>query len=81
MYLLTVIYIFSKFLLIILLKKTDNTVTSEFKSILKKPKYSSPPQTRPIWVRTDKGKEFLNRHFQGMLKDGVFSFRNVVNLT
>ena len=27
---------------------------------------------RPIWVRIDKGKEFLNKHFQDILRgDGV----------
>jgi IS30 family transposase len=68
-YLLTVIDVFSKFLHIILLKsKTGKAVTSAFQSIFKDHKYLKPMWRRSVWVRTDKGKEFLNRSFNDMLK-------------
>jgi len=68
-YLLTVIDVFSKYLYVIPLKsKTGPDVTAAFCSIFKEPKYSKPFRRRPVWVRTDKGKEFLNKHFQNMLK-------------
>jgi len=68
-YLLTVIDVFSKFLHIVpLLSKTGKAVTTAFQSIFKGPKYSQPIRRRPVWVRTDKGKEFLNRSFQDMLR-------------
>jgi hypothetical protein len=58
-FLLTVFDVFSKFLHIVPLKsKSGMTVTSAFKSILENPKYSKPIQRQPLWVRTDKGKEF-----------------------
>jgi len=59
-YMLTVIDVFSKFVHIVPLKsKLGTSITSAFKSIRKDPKYSTPVQRRPNWVRTDKGKEFL----------------------
>jgi transposase InsO family protein len=74
-YLLTVIDVFSKFLHIVPLKsKMGTAITLAFKSILKDPKYSTPVQRRPIWLRTDKGKEFLNKHFQDMLKHEGIQF-------
>jgi len=51
------------------------SVSLAFKSILKDPKYYTPVQRRPIWVRTDKGKEFLNGHFQDMLKHEGIQFQ------
>ena len=30
---------------------------------------------RPFWVRTDKGKEFLNKHFQDMLREESIQFQ------
>jgi hypothetical protein len=58
-YLLTVIEVFSKFLHIIPLKsKTGTAVTSAFQSILNDPRYLKPIRKRPVWVRTDRGKEF-----------------------
>jgi hypothetical protein len=63
-YLLTVIHVFFKFLHIIPLKsKTGKAVTSAFQSILNDPRYLKPIRRRPVWVRTDRGKEFLNRSF------------------
>jgi hypothetical protein len=79
-FLLTVIDVFSKYLHIVPLKsKTGTAVTSAFKSILENPKYSKPIQRQPIWVRTDKGKEFLNRHFQDMLKNKGIHFQVCLN--
>jgi len=55
--------------------KIGTAVTSAFKSILENPKYSKPIQRQPMWVRTGKGKEFLNRHFQDMLKNKGIQFQ------
>ncbi len=70
-YLLSVIDVFSKFLHIVPLRaKTGAAVSSAFRSILAK--YSKPVRRRPIWVRTDKGKEFMNGTFQALLrKEGI----------
>ena len=60
-YLLTVIDVFSKFLHMVPLKsKSGKDVISAFQSLLKDPRYLKPIKRRPVWVRTDKGKEFLN---------------------
>jgi transposase InsO family protein len=68
-YLLSAIEVFSKFLHIFHLKsKTGQFVASAFLSIFDSPKYKKPLRTRPIWVRTDRGKEFLNNNFQDALK-------------
>ena len=76
-YLLITTDVFSKFLHVVPLKsKTGPAVTSAFESILKDPRYSAPPlKKRPVWVRTDKGKEFLNKHFQDMLKREGIQFQ------
>jgi transposase InsO family protein len=75
-YLLTVIDVISKFLHIIQLKsKTGKAVTTAFQFILKDPKYLKPIRRRPVWVRTDRGKEFLNRSFQDMLKREGIQFK------
>jgi transposase InsO family protein len=75
-YLLTVIDVFSKFLYIVPLKsKTGKAVTSAFQSIFKDPKYLKPIRRRPVWVRTDKGKEFLSKSFQDMLKREIIEFQ------
>jgi transposase InsO family protein len=55
--------------------KTGIVVTSAFKAILQDPKNSKPIRRRPIWVRTDKGKEFLNADFQGLLKREGIQFQ------
>jgi len=63
-FILSVIDEFSKFLYLIPLRsKTGTVVASAFQSI-----FTDPKQRRPMWVRTDKGKEFLNKNFQEMLK-------------
>jgi len=75
-YLLTVIDVFSKFLHIIPLRsKTGKAVTTAFQSIFKDPKYLKPIRRRPVWVRTDRGKEFLNRSFQDMLRREGIQFQ------
>jgi transposase InsO family protein len=68
-YLLTVIYVFSKFLHVVPFKsKNGQTVASAFQSVFIDKKYSKPSKQRPLTLRTDKGKEFLNKTFQDMLK-------------
>jgi len=55
-YILSVIDVFSKFLYLIPLRsKTGTVVASAFQSIFNDQKQ----RRRPIWVRTDKGKEFF----------------------
>ena len=57
-YILSAIDVISKFLHLVLLRSKKGTaVSSAFQSIFKDPRYS---RRRPIWLRTDKGKEFLN---------------------
>jgi hypothetical protein len=75
-YLLTVLDVFSNYLHMVPLKsKTVPTVTVAFQSILKGPRYSKPKRKRPIWVRTDKVKQFLNKTFQDMLKNEGIQFQ------
>jgi len=72
-YILSAIHVFSKFLhLVPLRSKTGTALSSAFQSIFKDPRYST---RRPIWLRTDKGKEFLNRDFQDMLKGEGIQFQ------
>jgi hypothetical protein len=74
--LLTVIDVFSKFLHVVPLKsKTGQTVTSAFQSIFNDNKYSKPHKQRPLTLRTDKGKEFLNKTLQNMLKHEGIHFQ------
>jgi len=76
-YILSVIGVFSKFLHMVPIKtKSGPSVASGLRSIFDDPKYSK-SRRRAIWVRTDKGKEFLNKHFQDMLRDegGVIQFQ------
>ena len=71
-YILSVIDVFSKFLHLVPLKsKTGTAVASAFTSIFK----DSSRRRRPVWVRTDKGKEFINRHFRAMLKREGIQFQ------
>jgi len=72
-YILSVTDIFSKFLhLVPLRSKPGTAVSSAFQSIFMDPRYST---RRPIWLRTNKGKEFLNRQFQDMLKREGIQFQ------
>jgi transposase InsO family protein len=71
-YVLQVIDVFSKYLHSVPLRtKTGAAVTSTFKAILQDPKYSKPIRRRPVWLRTDNGKEILNADFRGLLKREV----------
>ena len=49
--------------------KSGPAVTSAFRSLLHDDSH------RPMWVRTDKGKEFLNKYFQDMLRDEGIQFQ------
>jgi len=73
-YILSVIDVFSKFLYLIPVKtKSGPAVTAAFRFIFDdKLKLTS---RRPVWVRTDKGKEFLNKAFQDMLRDEGIQFQ------
>ena len=74
-YILCFIDVFSKFPHLVPLKsKTCAAVASAFESIFTDPKYSK-PRRRPIWLRKDKGKEFLNRQFQDTLKREGIQFQ------
>jgi len=73
-YILTVIDVFSKYLHMVPLKvKTGAATASAFESVLRDPKYRH--NRRPNWVRTDKGKEFLAREFQAVLKREGIQFQ------
>ena len=75
-YLLQVIDVFSKYLHSIPLRtKTGKEVALALESILQDPKYTKPIRRRPVWVRTDKGKEFLSTHFQTLLKREGIEFQ------
>jgi transposase InsO family protein len=75
-YLLSAIDVFSKYLHIVPLKsKTGPAVASAFLSIFDDAKYKKTHRTRPISVRTDRGKEFLNKHFQDALKSENIEFQ------
>ena len=68
-YLLSVIDVFSKYLHVVPLKsKTGPSVTPAFESVLKNARFPKPIHMGAVWVQTDRGKEFLNRPFQDMLK-------------
>jgi len=72
-YILFVLDVFSKFLHLVPLRpKTGTAVSSAFQSIFKDPRYAT---RRPMWLRTDKGKEFINRQFQDMLKREGIQFQ------
>jgi len=71
-YILSVIDVFSKFLYLVPLRsKTGTAVASAFTSIFE----VSSRRRRPVWVRTDKGKGFLNKHFQEILKREGIQFQ------
>jgi hypothetical protein len=75
-YLLQVIDVFSKYLHSIPLHtKTGKEVKSAFVTLLQEPKYTKPIRRRPVWVRTDNGKEFLNTQFQTLLKREGMEFQ------
>lgn len=71
-YLLNVIDVFSKYAYSVPLRsKTGSAITSAFESILEKDHH----RRRPVWVRTDKGKEFVNSTFQHLLKREGIQFQ------
>jgi len=68
--------VFSKYLHSVPLRtKAGNEVATALESIFRDPKYTKPIRRRPVWVRTDKGKEFLNTQFQKMLKREGIEFQ------
>jgi hypothetical protein len=69
-YILTVIYVLSKYLHMVPVKtKIGPSITSAFRSIL------ADLKRRPVWVRTDKCKEFLNNIFRTCCAKRAYSFR------
>jgi transposase InsO family protein len=75
-YLMQVIDVFSKYLHSVPLRtKTGKEVASAFESILQDSRYMKPMRRRPVWVRTDRGKEFLNSPFQALLKREGIEFQ------
>jgi len=72
-FLISATYVFSKFLFLIPVKtKSGPALNTAFLSKL----YDDPKKTSqlPVWVRTHKGNEFLNKHFQDMLGDEGVQF-------
>ena len=55
--------------------KTGKDVSAAFQSVLMDPRYMRPFKRRPVWVRTEKGKEFLNESFQKLLKREGIEFQ------
>jgi hypothetical protein len=61
---LSVIDVFSKYLHLVPLKtKCGPSITSAFRSL-----FHGDDSRRHVWILTDKGKEFLNKHFHDMLR-------------
>jgi hypothetical protein len=50
--------------------KSGSAIASAFLSL-----FHDDDSRRPVLVRTDKGKEFLNKHFQNMLRDEGIQFQ------
>ena len=64
--------VFSKFLYLIPVKtKGGPSVASAFRSIIDDPKHLR----RLVWIRSVKGKEFLNKHFGDMLRGEGLEFQ------
>jgi len=55
--------------------KTGKEVAAALESIFRDPKYTKPIRKRPVWVRIDKGKEFLHTQFQTLLKREGIEFQ------
>ena len=74
-YLLTCIDVFSKFAWAVPLKtKTGKELATAFQTILK---YGR----KPLQLQTDEGTEFLNRHFQSLLRENNIHFFTTHNET
>jgi len=73
-YILFFIDVFSKYLYLIPVKtKSGPAFTAAFRSVFDdKPIL---PSRRPVCVRTDKGKDFLNKDFQDMLREESIQFQ------
>jgi len=73
-YIISVTEVSSKCLHMVPVKTKSGTfVPSAFRSIFDYRIYSS-PKRHPIWLRTDKDKEFLNNHFQDTLRGTGLQF-------
>jgi len=71
----SVIDLFSKLIHLFPVKtKSGPSVAWAFGSIYDEPKYSG-RKRRSEWVRTDKGKELPNKHFQDMLRGEGLKFQ------
>jgi hypothetical protein len=69
-YVLSVIDVFWKYLHLVPVKrKSGPSFTSAIRSIL------TDMKRRPLWLRKDKGKEFVNKHFQDMLLEEGIEFQ------
>ena len=69
-YSLSVIDVFSNYLHLVPIKtKSGPAVTSAFRSLI----HDDSP--RNLWVLNNKGKEFLNKHFQDILRDEGIQFQ------
>jgi len=73
-YILSVIDVFSKYLQLVPVKTKSGP--SIFLSL-----FHDDDSRRPVWVRRDKGKEFLNKKFQDMLCDEGIQFQVCKNST
>ena len=75
-YLLTVIDVFTKYLHIVPLKsKTPKAISEAFETVPNEDKYMKPLKRRPVWLRTDEGKESLGSSFQKLLKREGIQFQ------
>ncbi|XP_025161372.1 uncharacterized protein LOC112590058 [Harpegnathos saltator] len=74
-YLLTIIDVFSKFVWVEPIQsKTSDSVTEAFRRVLSRSRGRV-----PVWLQSDKGKEFIRQTFQKFLKEKNISFRTVRN--
>ncbi|XP_025162982.1 uncharacterized protein LOC112590499 [Harpegnathos saltator] len=74
-YLLTIIDVFSKFVWVEPIRsKTSASVTEAFRHV-----FSRSSGRVPVWLQSDKGKEFIGQAFQKFLKEKSISFRTVRN--
>jgi transposase InsO family protein len=70
-YILSVIDVFSKYLNLVQVKtKSGQSITSAFRSL-----FRDDDSRRPVCLRTDKCKEFPNKHFQDILRDEGIQFQ------
>jgi len=48
--------------------KTPKAISEAFETVPNEDKYMKPLKRRPVWLRTDEGKESLGSSFQKLLK-------------